>query len=690
MKKIIISLLTLFAIIPCMASSYVRIPTGISFHTPQGFLRLDFVTADIVRLRYTQETALQGNNTGVCVPRTERHVPFTLRQQNHELTATSDSLIVRVDLNTYAVSYLDAKTGKLLLRETDHPRNGKKVAVENIIYDEHSKRMVETADGKKEMKDELKRDTIGYVWQMSNHFVFQPGEAVYGLGAHMEGYLNLRNKTQYLCQHNLKEMVPVLNSTKGYGLLFDAGCAMLYTERNGDAMVELEAVKEIDYYFIKGHDMDRVVAQYRLLTGQTPLLPRYMFGYIQSKERFHSSKEIIETLQKYRDTHVPVDVMVQDWNYWPQGWGYIKMDPRYYPSVQNLTDSVHALNGHLMVSIWPNPTDNPEADDFKARGMMLKHSDYDAFNPLARKHYWSYVDDTFFSKGMDAWWCDCSEPLDADWNKTPANYHWGDHKRRWEMNTALLSDELGPERASLYSLYHAKGIYENQRLTTAEKRVVNLTRSSYAGQQRYSTITWNGDTYASWESFARMIPSGLNFTATGCNYYTVDIGCFFVNANKGNKWFAQGVFHDGANDMGYREFYARMFQYGTFLPIQRSHGTDTPREIWNFGKPGEPFYDVILKMIHLRYQLLPYNYSMADAVSNRGYTMMRMLAFDYPDDSRVLDLKDEYMYGPALLVCPVTQPFYYGPGSTPLQVEKKQRTVYLPKGDRWVDFWTDL
>ncbi len=182
----------------------------------------------------------------------------------------------------------------------------------------------------------------------------------------------------------------------------------------------------------------------------------------------------------------------------------------------------------------------------------------------------------------------------------------------------------------------------------------------------------------------------LNFTVTGCNYYTVDIGCFFVNEKKTwNKWFAQGVFHNGADDMGYREFYTRMFQYGTFLPIQRSHGTDTPREIWNFGNSGEPFYDAILKMIHLRYQLLPYNYSLADAVSHRGYTMMRMLAFDYPDDSRVHDLKDEYMYGPALLVCPVTQPFYFGPGSTPLQVENKQRAVYLPKGDRWVDFWTD-
>lgn len=176
--------------------------------------------------------------------------------------------------------------------------------------------------------------------------------------------------------------------------------------------------------------------------------------------------------------------------------------------------------------------------------------------------------------------------------------HYGDdsHKRRWELNTKLLSDVLGAERSQLYSLYHAMGIYENQRATSSDKRVVNLTRSSYAGQQRYSTITWNGDTYASWNSFARMIPAGLNFMATGCPYWTVDIGAFFTK--KGGQWFRKGDYNKGVADMGYRELYTRMFQYGAFLPVFRSHGTDTPREAWRFGKPGEPFYDSLIQMIH--------------------------------------------------------------------------------------------
>ena len=356
------------------------------------------------------------------------------------------------------------------------------------------------------------------------------------------------------------------------------------------------------------------------------------------------------------------------------------MNPKYYPDPKALADSIHAMNAKLMVSIWPNPQWCPEAEDFKQRGFMLEHDIYDVFNPEARKHYWSYANNEFFSRGFDAWWCDSSEPLDGDWNRIPeGGYGWNDHERRWHLNKDVLSEAMGAKRSSLYSLYHSMGIYENQRATTSEKRVVNLTRSTYAGQQRYGTIVWNGDTHASWESFRQQIPAGLNYMATGNPYWTVDVGSFFTR-NDHRRWFYTGEFDKGVEDDGYKDYYVRMFQWGTFLPMLRSHGSDTPREIWRFesslptGEGGGrgPYYDAILKMINLRYEHIPYIYSMA---AQRGL-IARPLAFDFASDDSVLDIKDEYMFGD-YLVCPVTQP------------NATTRKVYLPNGAQWVDYWTN-
>jgi alpha-D-xyloside xylohydrolase len=264
-------------------------------------------------------------------------------------------------------------------------------------------------------------------------------------------------------------------------------------------------------------------------------------------------------------------MIVQDWNYWPDGqWGRMSMNPTFYPDKKKLTDEIHAMNAKLMISIWPNAVNSPQTDDFKQKGLLFNGATvYDAFNPLGRDLYWNYANKEFFSNGFDAWWCDSSEPLDADWKFMDASYGPDSHERRWKLNTEILSDALGAERSQLYSLYHAMGIYENQRATNASKRVVNLTRSSYAGQQRFSTITWNGDTHATWKSFAQMIPAGLNFMATGCPYWSIDIGAFFVK--KGPQWFWKGDYDKGVDDMGYRELYTRMFQFGAFLPVFRSH-----------------------------------------------------------------------------------------------------------------------
>ena len=534
--------------------------------------------------------------------------------------------------------------------------------------------------------DVLRRDTIGSTFRYRTYFDWTATEALYGLGSHMENYMNLRGKKMYLCQHNLKAMVPVLNSTAGYGLLFDAGCAMVYNDVADSSYVEMEAAKQIDYYFIKGRNMDQVVEGYRWLTGQSPMMPRYLFGYTQSKERYCSSQELLDIVGEYRKRQIPLDMIVQDWNYWPAGqWGRMMMDPKYYPNKRMLADSLHAMNCRLMVSIWPNAQYCPQYDDFNSRGWILPGSSvYDAYRADARSLYWDYANREFFSNGFDAWWCDSSEPIDGDWNNpVHPDYGYDNHFERWQINTKALSDVLGAERSQTYSLYHAMGIYNHQRQTTDRKRVVNLTRSSYAGQQRYATITWNGDTYASWKTFAQMIPAGLNFMATGCPYWTVDVGAFFVGPDRWNRWFYKGEYPDGCNDPAYRELYTRMFQYATFLPMLRSHGTDTPREVWRFGNPGEPFYESIVNHIRLRYSLLPYIYSMAAKVSNESYTMTRALAFDFAADSAVYDLKDEFMFGPAFLVVPMTRPLMtYG---------KVSRQVYLPqtKGG-WYDYWTGI
>lgn len=651
---------------------------------------VEFVTPSIVRVRWTPDGTKTDNSTGACVY-TPMNVSVKKSKSGDITTLLSDSLEVTISGNG-AITFIDPVKKTILLKESvTIPHSFEKVAQEKVVYDEASAHMEETANGKVTVKDVIRRDTLGYKNRFAVTFDMFASEGLYGLGSHMEDYMNLLGKTLYLTQHNLKAFIPMMVSTRGYGLLFDAGCSMKFVSKpgNGGSMIgqtpsgyettmELEAAKTLDYYFIKGDMPEDVIAGYRWLTGNVAMMPRYLFGYTQSKERYVSSDDIINTLKEYRRRHVPIDVIVQDWNYWPQGWGYMKMNREYYPDPKALADSVHAYNGKLMVSIWANPQYCPEADDFKERGYMLEHSVYDAFNPAARDLYWEYANNEFFSNGFDAWWCDSSEPLDGDWNQLPKPengkpYSWDDHERRWRLNDAILSEALGAERACLYALYHAQGIYENQRAATDRKRVVNLTRSPFAGQQRYSTIVWNGDTYADWNSFKKQIPTGLNFVAAGNPYWSTDVGGFFVGED--GRWFRKGKFPKGVADDGYKEYYTRMFQWGTFLPVLRSHGTETPREIWQFGEPGTPYYDAILKMINLRYSLLPYTYSMAEKQSNSGYSIMRPLAFDFPKDRNVYDIKDQYMFGD-IMSCPVTDPGVVS------------REVYLPAGADWYDFWT--
>jgi alpha-D-xyloside xylohydrolase len=351
-----------------------------------------------------------------------------------------------------------------------------------------------------------------------------------------------------------------------------------------------------------------------------------------------------------------------------------------------MTEDLHALHAHLMVSIWPIM--RPGGDDWQELHdhdfLLGNQANYDAFNLAARACYWQQANRGLFSHGIDAWWCDCSEPFEADWKGAIKP----EPEERLRLNAEEAKRYLDPELINAYSLLHSEGIYHGQRQVTEAKRVVNLTRSAYPGQQRYATITWSGDVVATWDTLRRQIADGLNFCVTGMPYWTTDIGAFFVK-RKPDLWFWAGDYDAGIDDLGYRELYVRWFQFGAFLPMFRAHGTDAPREIWRFGEPGDPMYEALVKSLQLRYRLLPYIYSLAGWTTHQAYTMLRALPFDFRYDSAVYHVADQFMFGPALLVNPITVPMYYARDSKPVADARQTRSVYLPAGTEWYDYWTD-
>lgn len=485
-------------------------------------------------------------------------------------------------------------------------------------------------------------------------------------------------------------------TNKGYGILFDCPSLMIFDDTGEGTDVYLDTVDQIDFYLITG-SMDDVISEYRYLTGKAELLPKWAFGYIQSQERYQTQFEMVETAKTYREAGVPLDCVVQDWKTWPGDlWGQKTVDKDRYPNIGEMNRALHDMNVHSMVSIWPNMAEGSadHAEFAKAGYLLGDYSTYDAFNEKAREIYWKQADKELFSGGFDSWWCDSTEPFTApDW--------CGEVLLSAEERYALVGGEhkkyLDPAVANIYAVQHAKGIFENQRKKQQNKRVFNLTRSGYSGIQKYGVALWAGDTSAKWDVLRKEIAKGLNLCMSGIPFWTVDIGAFFVggtacwrkwsgNENAKPVWFWNGDYDEGAKNPAYRELYTRWLQFGAFLPLFRSHGTDTRREIWNFGKPGEMFYDSIEKFIKLRYRLMPYIYSIAMRVALNDYTMMRSLMFDFPNDDRVKDIDDEFMFGDALLICPVTQPMYYDREGA---IEKeKTKACYLPEGAGWYSFWT--
>lgn len=447
-----------------------------------------------------------------------------------------------------------------------------------------------------------------------------------------------------------------------------------------------EMSPDMDYYFIAGKDMDEVISGYRTLTGKAPVYPKWVLGFWQSRERYQSSKDIEENMKKFRDLKIPVDNIVQDWNYWKlDSWGSHEFEAARYPNPQAMLDSVHALHGRFMISVWPKFYDTVKNyKELDAKGWMyhqaikddihdwlgFRGSFYDAYDARARKMFWRQMDENLYTKykfGIDAWWMDASEPNVRDC--TPMWY-----RKALSGPTALST---ATEYFNAYSIVNADAIYNGQRSVNPNQRVFLLTRSGFAGEQRYSTATWSGDIATRWEDMRAQMTAGLNYSMAGLPFWGMDQGGFCVE----NRYVAAQQEFDktgkeNADLKEWRELQARWNQFGCFVPLYRAHGQWPLREVWNIAPADHPAYKTIVAYDKLRYRLMPYLYSMAGMVHLKDYTMMRGLVMDFNGDEKVLDIKDQWMFGSALMACPVGE------------YQKYSREVYLPKQKGWYDFYT--
>ena len=447
-----------------------------------------------------------------------------------------------------------------------------------------------------------------------------------------------------------------------------------------------EMSPDMDYYFIAGQNTDDVISGYRTLTGKAPVYPKWVLGFWQSRERYQSSEDIESNLKKFRDLHIPVDNIVQDWNYWPiDAWGCHNFEESRYPNPQAMLDSVHAMNGRFMISVWPKFYDTTKNyKELDSKGWMYhqaitddihdwlgyRGSFYDAYDAGARKMFWRQMDENLYSKykyGVDAWWMDASEPNVRDC--TPM----------WYRKALCGPTALGTstEYFNAYSIVNADAIYNGQRSVNPNQRVFLLTRSGFAGEQRYSTATWSGDIATRWEDMRAQMTAGLNLSLAGHPFWGMDQGGFCVE----NRYVAAQQEFDkngteNADLKEWRELQARWNQFGCFVPLYRTHGQWPTREVWNIAPADHPAYKTIVAYDKLRYRIMPYLYSMAGMVHLKDYTMMRALVMDFNGDDNVYDIKDQWMFGPALMACPVGE------------YQKYTRNVYLPKQKGWYDFYT--
>ena len=658
MKKSIFSFLFLFAVLPAFAQNHEKTNLGIKVHVQQMDVEVQFYNPETVRIIKSPQ-GKTFKKESLTVIKKPAKAAFTVAEANNTVTVKSSAIQVAINTLTGKISYTDA-AGKQLLTEKDY-----------------GAQFTPTTD------------TGEKTFVVRQAFMLDPEEAVYGLGIYQRGKMSQRGQKLLLRQDNLEDTSPVLQSVKGYGIYWDNYSPTYYTDNLAETSFESEVGDGIDYYFMYGKNADGVIAQMRDLSGQAPMFPLWTFGYWQSKERYESQAELVDVVKKYRDLKVPLDGIIQDWQYWGDNyqWNSMEFLNPEFPNPKKMVDDVHGMNTHMIISIWASF--GPQTKPFgimKDKGMLMdfvtwppravntwpaKPTDppsgvkvYDPYNPEARKIYWDYLNKGIFSLGMDGWWMDSTDPDHLDIKDSDFD------------NKTYLGSFRKVRNA--FPLMTVGGVYDNQRKTSSDKRVFILTRSAFAGQQRYGANTWSGDITSSWETLAKQIPAGVNFSLTGIPYWNSDIGGFF-----------SGKYQGGHDNPEFKELYLRWLEFGTFCPMMRSHGTDTAREIYQFGAKGSWAYDGIEKYINLRYSLLPYIYSTAWDVTSSSGSMMRGLVMDFPEDKNVYDLNSEYLFGKSILVAPVTTSMYYDNDKKVNTFDKTgSQKVYLPKGIKWVDFWT--
>lgn len=641
--KPVIFLASLILCLPAWAGSYKRIENGIKTTVESVDIELQFYTPSILRILKYQEGERPEKKSYSVIKEAEK-VPFTITDGDSVTMLNSDRLAVEINHRTGRISFKD-KTGKKLLSEKNWGAQ-----FTPVNYGDNATFMVRQS------------------------FHLDKDETIYGLGQHQKGKMSQRNQAINLKQKNTEIAIPIFQSIKGYGVFWDNYSPTMFTDNAMETTFDSQAGKCIDYYFINGSNADGVVKGIRELTGQVPMNALWTYGFWQSRERYISQNELVGVVDKYRELNVPLDGIIQDWQYWgtdPSSWNAIEFGNPGFPDPKKMIDDVHARNAHIIISVWPSFGKNTSVhNELKEKQMLLDFKTYpdeatvyDVYNPAARRIYWDRMNRNMFAIGMDGWWLDATEPEFSD-NDEKLNQRTHDGQYREIFNA--------------FPILSVGGVHNNQRAATGDKRVFILTRSAFAGQQRYGAASWSGDIRSDWNVLHNQISAGLNFSLCGIPYWNTDIGGF-ASCN---------YFPEGINDPAFRELYVRWSQFGAFTPMMRSHGTCTPREIYQFGDRGSWEFDALDKSIRLRYILLPYIYSTAWNVSKNHDTFMRALFMDFPEDTTLHDTDGEYMFGRSLLVAPVTRPMYVDKAGNINLNATQTKEVYLPKGSGWYDFWT--
>ena len=656
MKKIVISSMLCFLfVISGLAQAYKKNASGIEATVNKTTIEVSFFSPSIVRVVKLPE-GKSFKKESLSVVKTPQKTAFTVNQQGDNLSLKSEKMVAVLNLKSGKMFFSTLK-GEPLLTEKE---SGSSFVDFN--------------------------DAGVKTFSVSQSYVLDKDETIYGLGILQNGKMSQRNQKIEMVQNNTWDFVTFFQSVKGYGLFWDNYSPTTFIDTLNVTSFSSEVGDCIDYYFMYGGNADGVVAQMRDLTGQAPMFPLWTYGYWQSKERYKSQNELVGVVKKYRELGVPLDGIIQDWQYWGNNylWNAMEFLNPEFPDPKKMVDDVHNLNAHMIISIWSSfgPMTKPykELDKMGAlynfdtwpqsgsekwppnpdypSGVRV----YDAYNPAARDVYWKYLNQGLLSTGIDGWWMDSTEPD-----------HFNPKQSDFDTKTYLGSFR---KVRNAYPLMTVGGVYSHNREVSSDKRIFILTRSAFAGQQRYGANTWSGDVVASWETLHNQITAGLNFSLCGIPYWNSDLGGFFL-------W----NFKNPLQNPDYRELHARWIQFGTFCPMMRSHGEGSPREIYQFGQKGDKIYDSDEKYINLRYSLLPYIYSSSWEVTNKQSSMMRALVMDFASDKQALDINNEYMFGKSILVCPVTTPMYNKDGKEDFSTVKSME-VYLPKGADWFDFWT--